>query len=238
MGVPAPTTVRPTPWLAGDGRRNQVAVVITVVATAVIAAPSIVLTGAHFTIDTVVLVSFLFWTIYALSSMILTLAIFTTASADELSTWMRDTKSRAWTRAESSTGLFRVRPSLTVQWSVLAMLSVAIISLNPVLTDSALANGLSVAVVVTAWAVTGVAYAVHYARLSILYGGLDFPGEKGAVFSDFLYLSAQVGTTFSSSDVNITTARARRIVTGHTILSFCFGTVIIAVLLAVIFIHD
>jgi len=44
-----------------------------------------------------------------------------------------------------------------------------------------------------------------------------------------------VQTTFSSSDVEIGTTLTRRIVTGHTLVAFAFNTVIIALLIAVLF---
>jgi uncharacterized membrane protein len=55
------------------------------------------------------------------------------------------------------------------------------------------------------------------------------------VFWDCIYLATQVQTTFSSSDVTVGTTLTRKIVTGHTIVAFAFNTVIIALLIAVLF---
>lgn len=73
-------------------------------------------------------------------------------------------------------------------------------------------------------------------RLVATVGGLTFPGDEGVVFSDCVYLSSQVQTTFSSSDVTVETTLARRMVTGHTLVAFAFNTVIIALLIAVLFV--
>jgi uncharacterized membrane protein len=55
------------------------------------------------------------------------------------------------------------------------------------------------------------------------------------VFWDCVYLATQVQTTFSSSDVVVETTLTRRIVSGHTLVAFAFNTVIIALLIAVLF---
>jgi uncharacterized membrane protein len=95
--------------------------------------------------------------------------------------------------------------------------------------------GLSAAVVTTSWLVTIASYAVHYARVTATVGGLTFPGDSKVVFWDCVYLATQVQTTFSSSDVVVETTLTRRIVSGHTLVAFAFNTVIIALLIAVLF---
>lgn len=50
------------------------------------------------------------------------------------------------------------------------------------------------------------------------------------VFLDYYYLSAQIATTFSSSDISILTTRARAVVIGQTYISFSFSTFIITML--------
>jgi uncharacterized membrane protein len=94
---------------------------------------------------------------------------------------------------------------------------------------------LGVAVVITSWLTTMLSYAVHYARVTATVGGLTFPGDDGLVFWDCVYLATQVQTTFSSSDVEVGTTVTRKIVTGHTLVAFGFNTVIIALLIAVLF---
>ncbi len=59
-------------------------------------------------------------------------------------------------------------------------------------------------------------------------GGLDFPGDKKPDYIDFAYYSFVLGMTFQVSDVDITSKRLRRLSLLHSILSFFFNTVMIA----------
>jgi uncharacterized membrane protein len=126
-------------------------------------------------------------------------------------------------------------PTISVQWSGLATVSVVALAFSPDLLKQPVLLALSVAVVATSWLTTMISYAVHYARVAATVGGLTFPGDNGVVFWDCVYLATQVQTTFSSSDVTVGTTLTRKIVTGHTIVAFAFNTVIIALLIAVLF---
>jgi uncharacterized membrane protein len=57
---------------------------------------------------------------------------------------------------------------------------------------------------------------------------LQFPGTKEPDFSDFLYFSFVIGMTAQVSDVQIMGRDMRRSVTAHSIVSFFFNTVLIA----------
>ncbi|WP_127794292.1 DUF1345 domain-containing protein [Agromyces sp. LHK192] len=128
-------------------------------------------------------------------------------------------------------------PTIAVQWSVIAVGAVLVFTLWPGLLSETTTVFFSVLVVAASWAVTVVAYAVHYARYDEAYGGFDFPTKRSErIFSDYVYLAVQVQTTFSTSDVSLTLPGPRRLVTGHTLVSFAFNTVIIAMLITVIFI--
>lgn len=155
-----------------------------------------------------------------------------------------DTKSLArWVAATAPTGrLSQVQaeaagtgPTLSVQWSGIAIVSVVALAVSPELLKQPLLLALGVAVVITSWLTTMLSYAVHYARVTATVGGLTFPGDDGLVFWDCVYLATQVQTTFSSSDVEVGTTVTRKIVTGHTLVAFGFNTVIIALLIAVLF---
>ncbi|MEO8241153.1 MAG: DUF1345 domain-containing protein [bacterium] len=59
--------------------------------------------------------------------------------------------------------------------------------------------------------------------------GLDFPGaQKAPGVMDFLYFSYVIGMTAQVSDVEVTTMRMRRTVLLHSVLSFFYNTVILA----------
>ncbi|WP_159501606.1 DUF1345 domain-containing protein [Microbacterium sp. 18062] len=127
-------------------------------------------------------------------------------------------------------------PTIAVQWSMIAIAAVLVFTLWPGLLKEPVTVWFSILVVGASWTVTIVAYAVHYARLDAALGGLDFPdSDTPRVFADYVYLAVQVQTTFSTSDVSLETTTARRLVTGHTLVSFAFNTVIIAMLITVLF---
>ncbi|SDG42246.1 DUF1345 domain-containing protein [Microbacterium pygmaeum] len=127
-------------------------------------------------------------------------------------------------------------PTIAVQWSMIAIAAVLVFTLWPGLLAEPMTVIFSILVVAASWAVTIVAYAVHYARFDVALGGFAFPGKgHDRLFSDYVYLAVQVQTTFSTSDVSLETPGARRLVTGHTLVSFAFNTVIIAMLISVLF---
>lgn len=88
----------------------------------------------------------------------------------------------------------------------------------------------------TALALGSVALAVHtvyvlrYARLyySPPDGGIDFHGETPD-YLDFAYLALTIGMTFQVSDTDLTHKRVRRGALHHALLSYVFGTVIVAI---------
>lgn len=98
----------------------------------------------------------------------------------------------------------------------------------------ALSGGVSVLSVALSWFLVHTLYAQRYAReyFSDPPGGIDFPVQDGSkptpVFSDFAYLSFDLGMTYQISDTAVQTTRLRRVVLRHTLLSYLFGTVILA----------
>lgn len=80
------------------------------------------------------------------------------------------------------------------------------------------------------WLTLHTVFLLRYARLyySEPEGGIDFSGEKPD-YRDFAYLALTIGMTFQTSDTSITTKRVRRTALEHSLLSYLFGTVIVAV---------
>jgi uncharacterized membrane protein len=83
--------------------------------------------------------------------------------------------------------------------------------------------------VVVSWAMIHTIYSLRYAELyyRATQGGIDF-GEKDPVYTDFAYLAFTLGMTFQVSDTPFTTGEMRRVAIKHVLLSYLFGTVIIA----------
>lgn len=59
-----------------------------------------------------------------------------------------------------------------------------------------------------------------------------FPGRPELVRRDYFYLAVQVSTTFSTSDVELTTTEMRGTSTAQSILAFVVNTVIVALLVS------
>jgi uncharacterized membrane protein len=92
---------------------------------------------------------------------------------------------------------------------------------------------LSFASVVLAWATVHTMFTARYAQMyySGEVGGIDFNTDEPPRYSDFAYLSFTVGMTYQVSDTNIRSAAIRRAVLRQGLLSFVFGTGIIATMI-------
>ncbi len=91
--------------------------------------------------------------------------------------------------------------------------------------------GASVLAVVLSWLIVHVAFAQHYATLYYRSPGeapLRFPGGEPPDYWDFAYFAFGVGSTFGTTDVVVTARRVRRVVLAHSVFSFAFNTVVLA----------
>lgn len=83
--------------------------------------------------------------------------------------------------------------------------------------------------IVLSWAVVHTLYTLRYAALYYAdqKGGIDFSSGR-PVFTDFAYLAFTIGMTYQVSDTTLKTSAIRKIALQHALLSFIFGTAIIA----------
>jgi uncharacterized membrane protein len=77
-------------------------------------------------------------------------------------------------------------------------------------------------------------YADHQTKSNTHAAGLDFPANDNPDFVDFAYFSFVLGMTFQVSDVSITSRKIRRMVLWHSLISFGYNAVIIALTINVI----
>jgi uncharacterized membrane protein len=96
--------------------------------------------------------------------------------------------------------------------------------------QTALRIGFAVASVIASWAVIHTVYALRYARIYYTGtdGGVNFHDEEAPAYSDFAYLAFTIGMTYQVSDTELNTRAFRRNVLRHSLLSYVFGTVIVA----------
>jgi uncharacterized membrane protein len=91
------------------------------------------------------------------------------------------------------------------------------------------AAALVVGTLLIAWLFSNIVYALHYAHLHYLgTGGIDFPKTKEPGYSDFVYFAFTLGMTFQTSDVAISDAGIRRVVTIHCFAAFVFNLGVLA----------
>lgn len=92
--------------------------------------------------------------------------------------------------------------------------------------------------VLASWTLLHVLFAIHYTHAYYEQGvdgkaaaeapELTFPDGPPSHFSDFLYFSFVIGMTFQVSDVTVNGAGMRRLVLGHSILSFFLNVFVLS----------
>jgi uncharacterized membrane protein len=89
---------------------------------------------------------------------------------------------------------------------------------------------LGVVSVVVSWSVVHTIFALRYAELfyQAPVGGIDFKDGQQPAYTDFAYLAFTVGMTFQVSDTELRAHKFRTTVLKHALISYLFGTVIVA----------
>jgi uncharacterized membrane protein len=89
---------------------------------------------------------------------------------------------------------------------------------------------LSVASVALGWAAVHTIFTTRYARhyYEGSDGGINFNEPDPPCYADFAYVAFTVGMTFQVSDTDIETKAIRKTLLNHALLSYLFGTVVIA----------
>jgi uncharacterized membrane protein len=93
-----------------------------------------------------------------------------------------------------------------------------------------LLTALALASVALAWTSVHTVFMLRYARIyySPPDGGIDFHDEAPD-YRDFAYLALTIGMTFQVSDTDLLGKRVRRVALHHALLSYVFGTGIVAI---------
>lgn len=130
----------------------------------------------------------------------------------------------------------------------IALLSAAVASLGAVifaLFQAAHSSGghqilltiISIGSVVVAWVLIHTLYTLRYAVLYYskdVVGSIDFKHDHQPEYSDFAYLAFTVGMTYQVADTDLIGSEFRKTVLRHSLLSYVFGTVIIATTISLI----
>ena len=90
--------------------------------------------------------------------------------------------------------------------------------------------GSGIATIVVSWAIVHTIFTLRYAAL--YYAGprgcVDFNEDDDPCYADFAYLAFTIGMTYQVSDTDLTSKAIRHTALRHAMLSYLFGTVIIA----------
>jgi uncharacterized membrane protein len=96
--------------------------------------------------------------------------------------------------------------------------------------EKAVLVGAGLLTIVVSWAVVHTLFTLRYAALYYTGpdGGVDFNEDDRPNYADFAYLAFTIGMTYQVSDTNLTSKEIRHTALRHALLSYLFGTVIIA----------
>jgi uncharacterized membrane protein len=102
--------------------------------------------------------------------------------------------------------------------------------------DATIAATVGFLSVIASWLAVQAVYTLRYA---VLYytepvGGVDFNHDDSPVFADFAYLAFTVAVTYGVTDTALRNRPMRTSVLQHAMVSYLFGTVILAVTVQVI----
>ena len=94
---------------------------------------------------------------------------------------------------------------------------------------------------VLVWTFANAVYMFHYCHLFYTRddhgkdrAGLDFPGTKEPLMSDFAYFSFTLGVAVQTSDVCVTSPHIRKVVTAHCVAGFFFNLGVLALTINVL----
>jgi uncharacterized membrane protein len=90
--------------------------------------------------------------------------------------------------------------------------------------------GIALGNVAFSWILLHTLFTLHYARIFYTDGekGVNFNQADPPRYLDFAYLSFTIGMTYQVSDTNLTTFNERAMALRHALLSFLFGSIILA----------
>lgn len=165
---------------------------------------------------------------YVTAYLVVTSIAFSRATPSDIAQWARhDTERGSFTERYilgSAPG-----PGISIFISTLSMF-VAVVWL-PGLGGTSMPTAarmiIALLLIVASWLTIVVSYALtfHADNLIERGKGLDFPGDVTPVWSDYVYFSLSVMTTFGATDVSVTSHEMRRTVTVNAVIAYIFNTV-------------
>lgn len=229
--------LRPTPRLASDVARSWVAItaflIVMIAGTVTLILLPVALDDGDVLAASVSGIFAMSWALFCAVMAVLTVVTFVRATGPELRAWLdatsapREPLRRIWWSFNGGGAIWWALSGSAVALWVLIDLALSGRETHPVFVAS------GIAVVPASIAVIIVSFAVSHARLDVGHG-LRFPGTEMPRFTDYLYLSVMVTTSFGASDIAVASTRLRRAIAFHSLLAFAFNAVVIALLVSVL----
>lgn len=104
--------------------------------------------------------------------------------------------------------------------------------------------GLSIVAIICSWLLMHTMFVLHYTAAyyrrdpedpeGAILGGLEFTGAEQPDYLDFVYFTFTLGMTSQTSDTAIVSSAMRRLTLGHTVVSFYFYSVILALSVSIV----
>ena len=121
---------------------------------------------------------------------------------------------------------------LVVALSVASLFSVGFVLVHAGAASGELRGALATLALVSvalSWILLHTLYTLRYARLYYATGsGIEFNQDEPPQYTDFAYLAFTLGMTYQVSDTNISRSDIRATALGHALLSFLFGSFVLA----------
>ena len=218
-------TTAAAPALCSDGRRAAIATAVAVVVPLAVGVAPVgdgVARG--------VVLALVGWNLFVVIYVVLTWRTFGSREPEEFARRMqvrRDARSRAMRRLTPAGD----GPTFAIESAAVAFAVVLVLPHIPgIEVHDLVLVPITLSILLSSWGLAVVSYALHYAEHDAEAPGLEFPGTRTNTFADYRYFAVAVATTFGATDVNITTPRMRKIVNAHTLLTFVYNSVIVALL--------
>lgn len=172
---------------------------------------------------------------YAVAYMVLSRVAFRGLAGERLSTRLVESN-REDRRDRLYAALVGGRSSsIAVQTSLLALVAVLTVALRPEDRREPLVALSAIGGVVGSWLLMTAAFASVYALAWARDRAITLTDlREEPSFGDFVHVAVQMSTAFSTAGVRIRTRSVRRTATVHAVVGFCFSTVIVALLVALI----
>ncbi|MBN8695614.1 MAG: DUF1345 domain-containing protein [Bacteroidetes bacterium] len=168
------------------------------------------------------------WDMFCISMILFSWILFITTNSDDLC--------RVVEKQDDGLKIIFAIVLIAVSFSILGTLAL-LVEQNKTMVNKIWHTIISLSPVLLSWTLLHTMFTIRYAHLyhdhNLLgtgsqVGGIEFPSKEAPDYLDFAYFSFVIGMTFQVSDVKVSSRAIRRFVLMHSLISFVFNTIIVA----------